>query len=149
MTVNDDIVPLRGTGDLRFAIIVDPQLASGLLANTVATIAIGLGARHHGAGNVRMTDSNGVTIFNSADRPVPILQADAAALASLLEKAHAPSTDHSVVAFPAFARSLHSFEEYESVFPERRLMTEKLDGIGLCGPSKWVRSLTGSLKLLR
>jgi hypothetical protein len=53
------------------------------------------------------------------------------------------------VAFPSFARSLHVYAEYEAAFPEKELATEVIDGLGIAGPSKWVRSLTGSLKLLR
>jgi hypothetical protein len=54
-----------------------------------------------------------------------------------------------VVPFPRFARHLHRFEDYLSEFPRRRLAGEAIDGLGLCGPEKWVRSLTGNLKLLR
>lgn len=28
-------------------------------------------------------------------------------------------------------------------------LTDPIDGLGLAGPAKWVRSLTGTLKLLR
>ena len=51
--------------------------------------------------------------------------------------------------FPAFARSLHLYADYEAAFPDRDLSEETIDGLGLAGPAKWVRSLTGSLKLLR
>ncbi len=139
---------LRGTSDLRLAIVVDPSLPLGFLANTVATISVGLGAQHPGLGGVELRDANGHCISNSADRPVPILQADAAAMHPLLVKAFA-TMDLSVVAFPAFARSLHSFAEYEDTFPTRIITEEQIDGIGICGPSKLVKSLTGSLKLLR
>ncbi len=142
-------LPLHGTGDFRLAIIVSPDLTPGFMANTVATIAVGLGAVHHGLGNVRLTDSDGLSILNSADRPVPILQARNDELLALLEKAQSDEPDITLVAFPAYARSLHSFDEYETAFPKRSLRTEQLDGIGICGPFKRVRSLTGSLKLLR
>lgn len=141
--------PLRGTGDLRLAIIVTPDLAPGFMANTVATIAVGLGAAHPDFGNVRLTDAGGLSILNSADRPVPILQASSKAILAILEKAQAGDPDLTVVAFPAYARTLHAFDAYEAAFPQRSLRSEQLDGIGLCGPSKRVRSLTGALKLLR
>lgn len=67
---------------------------------------------------------------------------------SLLAKA-ASLPDVTVVAFPAFARSLHSFADYEAAFPERTLAHEAIAGVGLCGPSKAIRSLAGPLKLLR
>lgn len=144
--------PLRGGGDLRLAIVVDADQPPGLLANTVAAIGVGLGARNPGLGDVALTDAMGMTIHASADRPVPILQADPAAMRALLAKATSQSStlpNLTVVAFPAFARSLHGFADYEAMFPERRLADEAIAGIGLCGPTKPVRSLTGAFKLLR
>jgi len=85
----------------------------------------------------------------SSNRPVPILQADAATLGQLLQRALEGERDRVVVPFPAFARALHDFADYEAAFPGRDLSQEVIDGIGLGGPSKWVRSLTGALKLLR
>ena len=70
-------------------------------------------------------------------------------MSMLLEKGVSRPDGAILVAFPAFARSLHSFADYEKEFPSRTLTSEKIDGIGICGASKWVRSLTGSLKLLR
>lgn len=54
-----------------------------------------------------------------------------------------------MVAFPRFGRSLHVFEEYRALFPNRDLLEEPVEGIGLAGPARWVKSLTGSLKPLR
>ena len=34
-------------------------------------------------------------------------------------------------------------------FAARDIATETIEGLGLAGPEKWVKSLTGSLKLLR
>ena len=68
----------------RMAIVVDPSLAIGLIANTVATIAVGLGAVEPAFGNVTLTDAAGRLIKNSADRPVPILQAPAEAIRATL-----------------------------------------------------------------
>ncbi|WP_422049350.1 DUF2000 domain-containing protein [Shimia sp.] len=142
-------LPLHGTGDLRLSIITSPELPTGHLANTVATIAAGLGAAHPGIGNVPLPDANGLTILNSADRPIPILQAGAAQMLEIIQKAQAHRPDLTLVAFPEFARKLHSFADYEAAFPQRALATEPLSGVGLCGPTKLVKSLTGALKLLR
>ena len=51
--------------------------------------------------------------------------------------------------FPQFARSLHDFAAYQAQFAMCDLATETIEGVGFAGPEKWVRSLTGSLKLLR
>ena len=140
--------PLRGDGDLRLAVIVNPCLPPGLLANPVATISVGIGARQPGLGRIDLADRTGLRISISADRPVPILQADPEQIRTLLTRA-TTQADLDIVVFPEFARQMNHFSEYEAAFPGRDLMQETLDGIGLCGPSKVVKSLTGSLKLLR
>lgn len=63
--------------DLRLAIIVNPELPLGLLANTVGAISIGLGAKLPFIAARQLVDKTGVAIDISSDRPVPILQADA------------------------------------------------------------------------
>lgn len=133
----------------RIAIVVDPALPLGFLANTVATIAIGIGAAQPGFGNTVLTDRDGRAIRNSADRPVPILQAPSETIGALLQKALPAPSDGIVVAFPRFARALHGFEDYRTRFPEIALAEEPIDGLGLAGPEGWVRSLTGNLRLLR
>jgi len=135
--------------DTRLAIVVNPELTPGHLANTIAAICIGIGSAMPGLGNQRLTDRRQNTIDISSNRPVPILQADGATIRALLLKALPKEDDRVVVPFPAFARSLHSYADYETQFPERDLAQETIDGVGLAGDLKWVRSLTGSLKLLR
>ena len=54
-----------------------------------------------------------------------------------------------VVPFPQFARGLHDFATYQAQLAARDLATETIEGLGLAGPEKWVKSLTGSLQLLR
>lgn len=135
--------------DFKIAVVVDPSLPLGFLANTVATISIGVGAAQPGFGNTTLTDIQGRFVKNSADRPVPILQSSDEGLRALLLKALPAPEDAIIIPFPRFARSLHSFAHYQTEFPTRDLAGEPLDGLGIAGPSAWVKSLTGSLKLLR
>jgi hypothetical protein len=135
--------------DKRIAIVVDSSLAIGLIANTVATIAVGLGAVEPAFGNVTLSDAAGRLIKNSADRPVPILQAPAEAIRAILLRALPTREGEIVVPFPQFARSLHDFAAYQAQLAARDLATEMIEGLGLAGPEKWVKSLTGNLKLLR
>ncbi|CDN54207.1 Hypothetical protein RG1141_CH18670 [Neorhizobium galegae bv. officinalis bv. officinalis str. HAMBI 1141] len=137
------------TDDIRLAIIVNPALPLGLVANTVGAISVGLGARMPALAARRLTDRENRTIDISSALPVPILQAQAETIRSLMLKALLPLQDHAIVPFPAFARSLHDYRDYEAAFPDRDLAEEEIDGLGLAGPSKWIKSLTGSLKLLR
>ena len=137
------------TDDTRIAIIVNPTLPLGLLANTAGAISIGLGARVPALAARRLIDRQGRTIDISSSLPVPILQAHADTIRSLMLKAMEQTENRAVVPFPAFARSLHDYRDYEAAFPDRDLAEEEIDGLGLAGPSKWIKSLTGSLKLLR
>lgn len=139
---------MRAT-DTRISIVVDPSLAIGLIANTVATIAVGLGAVEPALGNATLTDAAGRLIKTSANRPVPILQAPAEAIRATLLEALPTREGEIVVPFPQFARSLHDFAAYQAQLAARDLATETIEGLGLAGPEKWVKSLTGSLKLLR
>ncbi|KQV17317.1 hypothetical protein ASC97_30570 [Rhizobium sp. Root1203] len=119
------------------------------MANTIGAVSIGLGAKLPSLGGGRLTDLRGRTIDVSSNRPVPILQATTEEIARLLLKAISQADDRMVVPFPSFARSLHDYADYEAVFPGHDLVEEVIDGLGIAGPSKWVKSLTGSLKLLR
>jgi len=142
------VSPETGT-DTRLALIVDPTQPPGLLANTAAVIAVGLGAADGSLGAVPLLDSRGRATASIANRPIPVLQADGAVLAALLARALPAPPGAVVVAFPRFGRSLHVFEDYRALFPSRDLLEEPVEGIGLAGPARWVKSLTGSLKLLR
>ena len=135
--------------DLRIAVIVDASLPIGLLANTVAVVGIGLGGALPVLAGTPLVDADARTVRTSANRPMPVLQATPETIAALLARA-LPTPDGAVVVpFPRFARDPRRFEDYLNQFPRRRLAGEAIDGLGLCGPEKWVRSLTGSLKLLR
>lgn len=135
--------------DVRLAIIVNPDLPPGHLANTIAAVSIGMGAAMPALGARQLTDRRQATIDISADRPVPVLQADSRTIGTLLAKALPRQDGRVIVAFPSFARALHSYADYEATFPGRDLGEETIDGLGLAGEGRWIKSLTGSLKLLR
>lgn len=133
----------------RIAVIVNPALPLGELANTVAVLSIGLGAAAPALAGSRLADGKGQSFHISANRPVPVLQACSEDLQALLCRALASQEDGIAVPFPRFARQLHQFTEYETAMAGRDIETELVDGVGLAGRAKWVRSLTGALKLLR
>jgi hypothetical protein len=135
--------------DIRIAIVVDPKLPPALIANTVSAIGIGMGAKMPLLGAERLSDRTGRTTDIVSNRPVPILQADRQTIRQIMLKALNQPEEYAIVPFPAFARSLHDYTDYQRSFPDRDLSEEEIDGLGLVGPAKWVRSLTGSLKLLR
>ncbi|WP_313618062.1 DUF2000 domain-containing protein [Agrobacterium sp.] len=138
------------TPDLHTAIIVNPALPMGLIANTIGAIGIGIGAKIPQLAADRLTDMHERSIDISSNRPVPILQADADTIRNIMLKIiDAGTQDIVTVPFPAFARALHNYQDYQQTFPDRDLSQEVIDGLGLAGPTKLVRSLTGALKLLR
>lgn len=94
-------------------------------------------------------DASGRVFRCSANRPVPILQAPSAVLRDLMIKAFPLPGGGTVIPFPRFARGIQVFEDYAGRFADTDMADEVIDGIALCGPPKWLRSLTGSLKLLR
>jgi hypothetical protein len=136
-------------GDWRIAVVALPTLPLGELANTVAVLSIGLGAAAPMLGGAPLQDRHGRGFASSANKPVPVLQADSDAMRTLLAKALPAPEGAVAVVFPRFARQLHVYADYISAMPERDLTEEVIDGIGLAGAAKWVRSLTGSLKLMR
>lgn len=134
---------------LRLAIIVNPELSLGLIANTASALGIGLAAKFPQLAASQLSDSQGRVLDVSSKLPVPVLQASPEQIREILLKALVGGAEKAIVPFPAYARSMHSFDEYAQAFPQRNLATEILDGLALCGPEKWVKSLTGALKLLR
>lgn len=50
---------------------------------------------------------------------------------------------------PRFAGGIQVFEAYLAPVRGNDFSEEVIEGVGLVGPDRWVRSLTGSLKLLR
>jgi hypothetical protein len=140
---------VTSTAPERVAIIVGTALPQGLQGNTIATIGIGLGAALPALGGVQLTDRAGRAIDVSATVAVPVLQAPATTLRDLLLRALDSPHRSIVVPFPAFARSQHSFADYQTDFPRHDLADEEIHGLGLAGTRSWVTSLTGSLRLLR
>lgn len=134
---------------IRLAIILNPELPLGLLANTAGVIGVGLAAKFPMLAGSSLTDAKGVTTDVISKYPMPILQATSDHIKALMFKALDEPGERGVVPFPAFARTVHAFEEYENAFPQRDLYDEVIDGVGLVGPEKWIKSLTGNLKLLR
>lgn len=137
-------------GDLRVAVIVAPNMPLGLVANSVGVIAVGLGARCPQLADSALADAGGRQFGSVCNQPMPVLQADRATIRNVMLKAFARRTDGAaVIPFPAFARAIHVFADYEKALGSRSLDDEEIDGLGLAGPPSWVKSLTGSLKLLR
>ena len=75
------------TDTLRLAIILNPDLPPGLLANTAGAIGIGLAAKFPMLAGNSLTDAKGATIDVSSKYPVPILQGTTDHIKALMFKA--------------------------------------------------------------
>ncbi len=138
------------TSNLRVAVIVAPDMPLGLAANSVGVIAVGLGAQCPALADSALADAGGRQFGSVCNQPMPVLQADRATIRDVMLRAFARRQNGAaIVPFPAFARSIHVFADYETALGTKSLEVEEIDGLGLAGPSAWVKSLTGSLKLLR
>ncbi len=138
------------TNDLRVAVIMTPDMPPGLAANTAGVIAVGLGAQCPTLADTTLADGDGLQFASVCNQPMPVLQADRATIRAVMLKAFARRPEGAtIVPFPAFARSIHVFADYEKALGTKSLDDEEIDGLGLAGPAPWVKSLTGSLKLLR
>ena len=141
--------PMLTLAETRLAIVVNPTLSRGELANTVGALSIGIGAAIPSLAGDELGDREGQSFHTSAKCPVPVLQADAEVLCDLYRRTVTKPPEAVVVLFPRFARPLHAFSDYVDALASRELAAEPLDGLAIVGPAKWVRSLTGALKLLR
>jgi Protein of unknown function (DUF2000). len=129
-------------------VVVDAGLPRGVLANTVAAISIGLGAASPASGGAPLEDCDHQRVHAVSERGVPVLGAGQTVLGDVFRRALPTPDGGIVVPFPLFARRIPTFEEYRDSLTERHLRDEPLAGLGLIGPERWVRSLTGSLGLL-
>jgi hypothetical protein len=133
----------------RVAIVLDAKLPPGRLANAAAVIAVGLGAALPALGGTHAQDRYGRVGSGCSRLPIPVLEADESQRIALLAKIF-PLPDGAVaVPFPAFAAAVHDHAEYLAALAERDLAAGPLIGLGVAGPTRWVRSLTGSFRLLR
>jgi len=94
--------------DVRLAIIVNPDLSPGHLANTIAAVSIGMGAAMPALGGRRLTDRQEATIDISSNMPVPVLQADSRTIGTLLAKTLPRQDGRVIVALPTTRRPSRS-----------------------------------------
>lgn len=82
---------------MRIAIMVNPELPIGLIANTTSAVGIGLAAKFPQLAGTMLSDSGGKEIDVSSKLPVPILQANALQMREVLLKALTASHERAIV----------------------------------------------------
>lgn len=131
----------------RFVVVVDETLAPGLAANATAVLAFTLGARFPDLLGPELVDGDGATHPGLIPFGLPILRASADALAGL--HADAVAAGVGVVALPAFAQQTTDYGEFAAHVARTAGADLRPLALALHGPRRQVRTLTGSLGLLR
>ena len=131
---------------LKAAIIIDPELPLGILANAVACITSGLfldGKEFVGPQII----GKGIKYIPITKIPILILKPGNKSLQDLLSQAIDLNLKY--MAFTKEAQSTTDYDKYEKAVVNLPLETVTLLGLGVVGPEKLVNSLVGSLPMLR
>jgi hypothetical protein len=133
--------------DIKIALIIDPELPVGLIANTAAVLALTLGHRIDGLIGPDIPDGSGQIHVGITTLPLPILIADPDAIRTL--RARAVESGLLVVDFCDAAQTTTAYNAYTDALREAPAADLRYLGIAICGARKPVNKLTGSLPLLR
>lgn len=134
----------------RCAFIIDRALPPGLIANTAAALSMTLGKARPELVGRDLHDADGIGHPGITTIVMPILVSDADGLRALRRQAAEREADGlCVVGMTDVAQRAKSYDDYCNKLSVTR--QEDLRYLGLClhGPAALVRSLTGSLPLLK
>lgn len=132
----------------KVVIVVDPGLPLGLLANTVAYLALTLGQRLPSLVGPDVADRSGLMHRGTSAVPLPILGAAAAQLAAIHQAAEGQA-ELLALSFTDAAQTSQTYEAYQQAIAARPTMELLYLGVALAGSRRQVNALTGSLPLLR
>lgn len=130
-------------------IVIDETLPAGAAANTAAIIGVTLGKRHPEAVGPDVTDGDGTAHGGIIMIPVPVLKAKTETLRTLREKMREAGNDADFVDFSDVAQHCRTYEEYTEKTARIAERDFTYIGLGIFGPRRTVKKLTGSLPLLR
>jgi len=133
---------------MRIAIVIDQDLQPGLAANAAAALAFSLSGRVAGQNGPDVVDADGGLHPGILTVPIPVLKAEAAALAGLRAKAEA-AEGVSVLGFSAIAQAARDYGDYAARLAASRSGEIAYRGLCLYGEDRAVRSLTGAFPLYK
>ncbi len=128
------------------AIIINPEMPTGLLANAVACIISGLflrGDEYVG----EQIDGDGVTYIPITKIPILILKPGQMLLVELCKQAQQLGLKY--MAFTQEAQTTTNYEEYKQRVTGKNINDVVLVGLGVVGTEEKVNSLIGNLPMLR
>lgn len=130
----------------RTALVIDEALPTGLAANAAAVLAATLGHRLEHLVGPDGTDAAGGIHAGITTVNLPVLAASADRLAALAH--HARRLDLFVVGFTDVAQAQRTYDDYLAQLATTAPDALRFRGVAIHGPSKPVRTVTGSLPLL-
>ena len=130
--------------------IIDPELPTGVIANTTAILGMTLGKRLPEKVGKDVTDASEKTHLGIVNVPVPILKGSREILKKLRESLYSNEfCDLTVVDFSDVAQGCITYDEYISKAAEIPEKDHVYLGVAICGDRKKVNKFTGSMPLLR
>ena len=130
--------------------VIDPELPTGVIANTTAILGMTLGKRFPEQVGNDVTDASEKTHLGIVNVPVPILKGSRDALKKLRECLYSNEfSDLTVVDFSDVAQGCITYDEYISKAAEIPEENHAYLGVAIYGDKKKVNKLTGSMPLLR
>ncbi len=140
---------MKVTPDFKMVIILDDTLPTGLQCNTAAVLSLTLGKKIDNLIDRDLVDGSGNIHVGLTNQPLPILKSTKEHLKELLKQAKDLSNNMLVVDITDAAQTTKNYTDYEEKL--RNMTSEKftLLGIALAGSQKDIKSLTGSLPLLK
>jgi hypothetical protein len=135
---------------MKCVMVVDAGLPLGLLANTVAVLAISIGRNVPGIVGEDVLDRDGTRHAGITEATVPLLKGDSDLIKSLREKLLVlPENSLYFVDFCDAAQQSKRYEDYRARLAQTASEDLHYLGIAIYGEDKEVNRLTGSIGLLR
>lgn len=131
-------------------LIIDGSLPVGLAANTAAVLAMSLGRLHPELIGADLPDQDGHIHPGITTIVLPVLKSPPDQLANMARRARElPSNELRVIDFTTLAQQARTYDDYRAALS--RTSGANLPYVGLClfGHAAHIKSLTGSLPLLR
>ncbi|TDR82762.1 DUF2000 domain-containing protein [Paludibacterium purpuratum] len=135
--------------DLKCAIVLDPRLPTGILANTAAVLSLSLGKAHPTWIGEDLVDGQGQPHRGITTRPIPVLQASTEQLQQLRQDARPHEAELTVIDLIDATLSTRSYQAYAEAMASTPADALRYHGLALLGPKKLVNKLTDRLGLLR
>lgn len=135
---------------MKCVIIIDHSLPLGLIANTSAVLAMGIGHNVKDIVGEDVVDQDGTVHRGITQVSIPVLKGDEALLRSIRARLVEMEGDGLFcVDFCDVAQKSRNYDQYKTHLQQTSADAFNYLGIAIYGPDKDVSSLTGHLGLLR